>query len=475
MVCLQVAAFSRARRLFSVKEGICMKLFVKDKEFYKMLLMIAIPIALQNLVTVMVSMMDTLMIGQLGEIQLSATSIANQLWFMLMICCFGIAGGANVLLAQYWGKGDLPVMRRIQAITFKVTFAISLLFVLVSQVFPKQFMGIFTPDPETIALGASYLRIVGWSYPLYALANAAIMMLRSVGTVNISVIVYLVSLIVNTCVNYVLIFGHFGAPRMEIRGAAVGTALSRCFEFGITMVFLLSKEKKIRFSLKDLLPNNRDLYRKYIAQSVPVIGNEAMWGIGASMVAVVIGRMGTNFVAANSIYTVLNQLVTVLIFGVGNAALTIVGNTIGTGNYELAKQRALTLYILGAGIGILAGGLTLGLGPVLIRFYQNLTPETVEILEKIILVGAVIVFFQALAVVGMVGVLRAGGDSRFVFICEASFLWGVAVPLGFLTGLVLGWPAPVVFFILKSDEVLKTMVSTVRILRFRWLRDITVS
>lgn len=475
MVCLQVAAFSRARRLFSVKEGICMKLFVKDKEFYKMLLMIAIPIALQNLVTVMVSMMDTLMIGQLGEIQLSATSIANQLWFMLMICCFGIAGGANVLLAQYWGKGDLPVMRRIQAITFKVTFAISLLFVLVSQAFPQQFMGIFTPDPETIALGASYLRIVGWSYPLYALANAAIMMLRSVGTVNISVIVYLVSLIVNTCVNYVLIFGHFGAPRMEIRGAAVGTALSRCFEFGITMVFLLSKEKKIRFSLKDLLPNNRDLYRKYIVQSVPVIGNEAMWGIGASMVAVVIGRMGTNFVAANSIYTVLNQLVTVLIFGVGNAALTIVGNTIGTGNYELAKQRALTLYILGAGIGILAGGLTLGLGPVLIRFYQNLTPETVEILEKIILVGAVIVFFQALAVVGMVGVLRAGGDSRFVFICEASFLWGVAVPLGFLTGLVLGWPAPVVFFILKSDEVLKTMVSTVRILRFRWLRDITVS
>lgn len=452
-----------------------MKLFVKDKEFYKTLLVIAVPIALQNLVTVMVSMMDTLMIGQLGEVQLSATSIANQLWFMLMICCFGIAGGANVLLAQYWGKGDLPVMRRIQAITFKVTFAVSLLFVLISQLFPRQFMGIFTPDPETIALGASYLRIVGWSYPLYALANAAIMMLRSVGTVNISVVVYLVSLIVNTSVNYVLIFGHFGAPRMEIRGAAVGTALSRCFEFGITIIFLLSKEKKIRFSLKDLLPNNRDLYRKYIAQSVPVIGNEAMWGIGASMVAVVIGRMGTNFVAANSIYTVLNQLVTVLIFGVGNAALTIVGNTIGTGNYELAKQRAFTLYILGAGIGILAGGLTLGLGPVLIRFYQNLTPETVEILEKIILVGAVIVFFQALAVVGMVGVLRAGGDSRFVFICEASFLWGFAVPLGFLTGLVLGWPAPAVFFILKSDEVLKTMVSTVRILRFRWLRDITIS
>lgn len=452
-----------------------MKLFVRDKQFYKTLLVIAVPIALQNLVTVMVSMMDTLMIGQLGETQLSAASIANQLWFMLMVCCFGVAGGANVLLAQYWGKGDLEVIRRVEAITFKLAFVIAVFFTLISQLLPSQFMGLFTTDAAVIAQGEAYLRIVGWSYPLYALANTAIMMLRSVGTVNISVVVYLVSLVVNTSINYLLIFGSFGAPRLEIRGAAIGTAVARCFEIGITAVYVLFREKKVRFSLKDLLPNNRDLYRKYIAQSVPVIGNEAMWGMGASMVAVVIGRMGTSFVAANSIYTVLNQFVSVMIFGVGNAALTIVGNTIGTGNYELAKQRSLTLYVLGAGVGLFAAALTLGLGPVLLSFYKTLTPETVEIMKDITLVGAVIVFFQALAVVGMVGVLRAGGDSRFVFICEASFLWGVAVPLGFLTGLVLGWPAPVVFLFLKSDEFLKTAVSTVRLLRFRWLRDITIS
>lgn len=452
-----------------------MKLFVRDKQFYKTLLVIAVPIALQNLVTVMVSMMDTLMIGQLGETQLSAASIANQLWFMLMVCCFGVAGGANVLLAQYWGKGDLEVIRRVEAITFKLAFVIAVFFTLISQLLPSQFMGLFTTDAAVIAQGEAYLRIVGWSYPLYALANTAIMMLRSVGTVNISVVVYLVSLVVNTSINYLLIFGSFGAPRLEIRGAAIGTAVARCFEIGITAVYVLFREKKVRFSLKDLLPNNRDLYRKYIAQSVPVIGNEAMWGMGASMVAVVIGRMGTSFVAANSIYTVLNQFVSVMIFGVGNAALTIVGNTIGTGNYELAKQRSLTLYVLGAGVGLFAAALTLGLGPVLLGFYKTLTPETVEIMKDITLVGAVIVFFQALAVVGMVGVLRAGGDSRFVFICEASFLWGVAVPLGFLTGLVLGWPAPVVFLFLKSDEFLKTAVSTVRLLRFRWLRDITIS
>lgn len=452
-----------------------MKLFVRDRNFYKTLLVIAVPIALQNLVTVLVSMMDTLMIGQLGETQLSASSIANQLWFMLMVCCFGVAGGANVLIAQYWGKGDLEVIRRVEAITFKVCFGVSLLFVAVSQLLPSQFMGLFTTDGAVIAQGAAYLRIVGWSYPLYAVANTAIMMLRSVGTVNISVVVYLISLIVNTSINYVLIFGNFGAPRMEIRGAAIGTAVARCFEIAVTGGYLLFREKKIRFSLRNLLGSNRDLYKKYIAQSVPVIGNEAMWGIGASMVAVVIGRMGTNFVAANSIYTVLNQFVSVMIFGVGNAALTIVGNTIGTGDYELAKQRSLTLYALGAGVGIFAAGLTLGLGPVLLGFYDKLSPETVTIMRQITYVGAVIVFFQALAVVGMVGVLRAGGDARFVFVCEAAFLWGVAVPLGFLTGLVFGWPAPLVFLFLKSDEILKTVVSTVRLLRFKWLRDITVS
>ena len=177
-----------------------MKLFVREKAFYKLLLTIAVPIALQNLITVSVSMMDTLMIGQLGETQLSATSIANQLWFMLMIVCFGVAGGANVLIAQYWGKGDVEVIKRVQAMTYKISLAAALFFGSVA-FFPRQFMGIFTTEQAVIEYGAQYLRIIGWSYPLYAMANVAIMMLRSVGTVNISVVVYLSSLVVNTSLN----------------------------------------------------------------------------------------------------------------------------------------------------------------------------------------------------------------------------------------------------------------------------------
>jgi len=450
-----------------------MKFMISEKGFYKMLAAIALPIALQNLITVMVSMMDTLMIGQLGETQLSATSIANQLWFMLMIICFGVSGGANVLIAQYWGKKDVEVIRRVEAITYKIGFAASILFGSIALLAPETFMGIFTTESAVIEYGSQYLRIIGWSYPLYAVANISIMMLRSVGTVNISVVVYLTSLIVNTSLNYMLIFGKFGAPALGIRGGALATVCARYTEFAIAAYYVLFRETKIRFRLKNLLPCNRMLYKKYGALSAPVVGNEIMWGLGASMAAVVIGRMGTNFVAANSIYTVLNQLVTVIIFGVGNAALTIVGNTIGAGDYELAKRRSLKLYVLSVLLGLVSAGITLLASPLIVSFY-HFAPDTVQIALSINRVGALIVFFQSLAVVGMIGILRAGGDAKFVLVCEVAFLWGVAVPLGFFTGFVLHWPAWAVFLCLKCDEILKTAISTIRILKFQWLKDITI-
>lgn len=450
-----------------------MQLFVRDRPFYKKLLLIAVPIAMQNLITVMVSLMDTLMIGQLGEVQLSATSIANQLWFLLMVVCFGVSGGANVLIAQYWGKGDVEIIRRIQAMTYKICFAGSLFFSCIALFLPQQFMSIFTTDADVIYYGALYLRIIGFSYPLYALANVAIMMLRSVGTVNISVAVYLVSLVVNTSLNYILIFGKFGSPALGIEGGAIATAVARFFEFGITAGYILLRERKVRFSLRDLLKSNRDLYQKYVALSIPVIGNELTWGLGAALVSVVIGRMGTNFVAANSIFSVLSQFVSVMIFGVSNAALTLVGNTIGAGEYEKARQRSVTLFIIGAFVGVFACVMTLALGPVMLSFYQNLSPSTTDIYRSLVYVGSVTIFFMALANVGMVGILRAGGDAKFVFFADVTFLWLIAVPLGFFTGLVLHWPPAVVYLCLKSDEFLKVICSTIRIFRFRWLRDVT--
>lgn len=450
-----------------------MNFFSKDRAFYKSLVVIAIPIALQNLITVMVSMMDTLMIGQLGENQLSATSIANQLWFILMVFCFGVSGGANVLIAQYWGKRDVPIIKRVQAITYKVGFCMSVVFALLAIFFPERFMSIFTTEQAVIECGAQYLRIIGFSYPLYAVTNIAVMTLRSVETVNISVLVYLTSLVVNTALNYVLIFGKFGAPALGVRGGAIATVCARAAEFLIAAGYVFFREQKIRFRLSDLLSKNRELYKKYAAISLPVTGNELIWALGASAVAVVIGRMGTSFVAANSIYTVLNQFVTVIMFGVGNAALTIVGNTIGAGEYELAKQRSVKLLVISIFLGALSAAVTLILSPFVISLYQ-ISAETAGIAASISRVGALVVFFQSLAIVGMIGILRAGGDAKFVLICEASILWGIAVPLGALAGLVLKWPVWAVFLCLRCDEIIKVVIAVWRICGFKWLRDITV-
>ncbi len=231
------------------------------------------------------------------------------------------------------------------------------------------------------------------------------------------------------------------------------------------------REQKIRFRLSDLLSKNRELYKKYAAISLPVTGNELIWALGASAVAVVIGRMGTSFVAANSIYTVLNQFVTVIMFGVGNAALTIVGNTIGAGEYELAKQRSVKLLVISIFLGVLSAAVTLILSPFVISLYQ-ISAETAGIAASISRVGALVVFFQSLAIVGMIGILRAGGDAKFVLICEASILWGIAVPLGALAGLVLKWPVWAVC--LRCDEIIKVVIAVWRICGFKWLRDITV-
>lgn len=450
-----------------------MKLFVRDRGFYKVLLATAIPIATQNLITVAVSMMDTIMIGQLGQQQLAATSIANQMWFFIMIVGFGLGGGSNVLLAQYWGKHDVAFMRRVMAVTYKIALVVSIFFSVLALLVPSQFMAIFTTDEAVIRYGVEYLRIMAISYPLFLIGNLTIQMLRSVGTVKIAVVVYMTSLVVNTTLNYMLIFGNWGAPRLGVAGGAIATVVARVFELVIAAFYLLKKENKICFSLRDLLPNNRDMYRKYWGVCAPVMGNELMWGIGASLLAVVIGRIGTDFVAANSIYQVLNQLVTVFIYGMSHATLTIVGNTIGAGRYEDAKQRAATLYVLAVLLGLCSAGIMLVASPLFVSLY-NVEAQTAAITLQITRVGAIIVFFQALALVGMMGILRAGGDAKFVLVCEIVFLWGIAVPFGFYTGLVLHWPIPIVFFILKIDDILKTIVATIRILSFRWIRDVTL-
>ncbi|EJT6541830.1 MATE family efflux transporter [Clostridium perfringens] len=447
-------------------------IITRDRRFYRLLFSIALPIAVQNLITFMVSMVDTLMVGALGEIQLSAVSIANNLFFVLTILMFGLAGGSNIMISQYWGKGNVKTIHKILAIMYRVCLLITGIFIFIALFLPKYFMGIFTTDKAVIDFGASYLRIVCIGYLFYSITNCTIMMLRSVKTVSISIIVYTASLVVNSILNWILIFGNLGAPELGIRGAAIATVCARITEFSIVLVFMFIYERKIGLKLEHLLKLDKEILKDYVGLCTPVLCNELLWAIGASMISVIVGRMGTEVVAANSINGVAHQFVTVFIFGMSNATALIIGNTIGEGKKEKAKEYAYSIGIFSVVMGCISGLMILLIKPFVVDFY-NVSYSTKLIAMEIMTVTSGIIVFQSLASNFMMGVLRGGGDAKFVLINDLIFMWLVAIPGGFFVAFVLELPVALVFLVIKCDEILKSLTSVYRVISGKWVNDVT--
>ncbi|UBK35713.1 MATE family efflux transporter [Clostridium perfringens] len=447
-------------------------IITRDKRFYRLLFSIALPIAVQNLITFMVSMVDTLMVGALGEIQLSAVSIANNLFFVLTILMFGLAGGSNIMISQYWGKGNVKTIHKILAIMYRVCLLITGIFIFIALFLPKYFMGIFTTDKAVIDFGASYLRIVCIGYLFYSITNCTIMMLRSVKTVSISIIVYTASLVVNSILNWIFIFGNLGAPELGIRGAAIATVCARITEFSIVLVFMFIYERKIGLKIEHLLKLDKEILKDYVGLCTPVLCNELLWAIGASMISVIVGIMGTEVVAANSINGVAHQFVTVFIFGMSNATAVIIGNTIGEGKKEKAKEYAYSIGIFSVVMGCISGLMILLIKPFVVNFY-NVSYSTKLIAMEIMTVTSGIIVFQSLASNFMMGVLRGGGDAKFVLINDLIFMWLVAIPGGFFVAFVLELPVALVFLVIKCDEILKSLTSVYRVISGKWINDVT--
>lgn len=447
-------------------------IITRDKRFYRLLFSIALPIAVQNLITFMVSMVDTLMVGALGEIQLSAVSIANNLFFVLTILMFGLAGGSNIMISQYWGKGNVKTIHKILAIMYRVCLLITGIFIFIALFLPKYFMGIFTTDKAVIDFGASYLRIVCIGYLFYSITNCTIMMLRSVKTVSISIIVYTASLVVNSILNWIFIFGNLGAPELGIRGAAIATVCARITEFSIVLVFMFIYERKIGLKIEHLLKIDKEILKDYVGLCTPVLCNELLWAIGASMISVIVGRMGTEVVAANSINGVAHQFVTVFIFGMSNATAVIIGNTIGEGKKEKAKEYAYSIGIFSVVMGCISGLMILLIKPFVVNFY-NVSYSTKLIAMEIMTVTSGIIVFQSLASNFMMGVLRGGGDAKFVLINDLIFMWLVSIPGGFFVAFVLELPVALVFLVIKCDEILKSLTSVYRVISGKWINDVT--
>ena len=447
------------------------KLYVKDKHFYKQVAGIAIPIALQGLITTGVNMMDTIMIGIIGETQLSAVSLANQFINIFHIFCMGIGMGASVLVARYYGMKDQNSLKSTVSIMLRLCLSMASLFCIATILLPRQIMKIYTIEEAIISSGSTYLSYSVITYFLLGLSLTCTIVLRNVGQVKIPLYTSVAAFFINVGANYIFIFGKFGAPRMEVAGAAIGTFIARIFEFFIICGYLFLKDKEIGFRIKDLFKPVGVLWKEYIRISIPVLISDGILALGNNSVAMVIGRLGENFVAANAVTAVTQQLSSVMISGFSQAGAIVTGYTLGKGERDKAYQQGYAFLGLGILFGGIASGIIMLISTPMIGAY-NLSPQTQAIAKELMISICIIVLFQATNSIMTKGVLRGGGDTKILMVADNIFLWVASVPLGILAGLVFHLPAFWIYFFLKIDQVLKAVWCVIRLRSGKWIKKI---
>ena len=446
---------------------------IRDKNFYRKILSIMLPVALQQAINIGVNMMDTVMLGSFGEIQLSASSLANQYYNCFTILCMGIIGGSSILASQFWGAGDKEHVRETFNMALRLSLGVSVVFAIITFFFAPQIMRIYSSDPDVIEQGVRYLNVTVFVFALHGTSLVATQLMRSVGKAQLGLFVSIVSFIVNVGANYIFIFGKFGAPRLEIAGAAVGTLIARSVEFLLTFVYILHLDRDLGLRVHHLMCSpSGHLYRNYFRLGAPVLISDSLLGIGSTMVSVILGHMGTVAVSANAICQVVDRLCTVVIQGVSNASGVIIGNTIGSGDTNLAIRQGESFYLLSMIFGAVSALLVFLIGPISISMY-NLTPETILATRHLMNAYVIVVFFQAIQSVMTKGVLRGGGDTKFLMKADILFMWLVSIPVGAIAGLVLHQPPWVTMLCLRLDYIIKSAWCVSRLLSGKWIHRTT--
>ncbi len=452
-----------------------MKLIL-NKSYYKNILKIAIPIAMQNLITLFTSMMDTLMLGKADStgVFLSASSLANQPFFILTLICFGLSGAGGVLSAQYYGKRDFGAIRKIFSLVLRVATVFGIIMGGVVLAFPETVMGIYTQNPELIFAGAKYLRIIAFAYFIFAPGNAILCSLRSIECVKISVIVNSISFALNVFLNWVLIFGNLGAPALGIEGAAIATLIARISEFIITFIYLFAFEKRLMFRVKHIFAKCGYLALDMLRHGTPVFIIELAWSLGMSVQAGILGHITYSAgdpVAANSITSIVQQLSTTFLFGIANAVGVVVGKSTGEENFGFVKKQAFTTNIMAILLGVSAGAIILLVKNPMLRFY-DFPADTIALAGQLIDVMAFITIFVSFAAINIMGVLRGSGDTKFCLITEFVCIWCIALPSAFVAA-ELQWPVPIVLLLMKSDEITKVIICMFRYRNDKWIHSLT--
>lgn len=441
------------------------------KDFHKNLFLLVLPIAFQQFMLALVSASDALMLGALSQDSLSAVSLASQVTFVENLFLAAMAIGLSMLAAQYWGKGDKAAVERIFAYVMKITAAVSFVFLLAGLCAPNLLMRFFTNDETLMISGAIYLRAVSPSYLLTGISQIYLCILKNSGKAGKSGLISSVSVILNIVLNAVFIFGLLGFPKMEIKGAALATVAARSIEW-IWCIVESSKKSRIALRLQNILHNDKILRKDFWKYTAPVLGNEIVWGIGFTMYSVIMGHLGSDAVAANSIANTVKNLAACFCIGLGSGGGIMVGNALGAGRLEQAKQYGDKLCKISIIIGIVTGGILLACSPLILSV-TDLSEQVNIYLQRMLVICSYYMIGKAVNAVTIGGIFCAGGDSKFGFLCDAVTMWCITVPLGLIAAFVLKLPVTAVYFIVSLDEMVKLPAVYKHYKKYKWVNDLT--
>lgn len=441
--------------------------------FYSRIFKLVLPIIIQNLLSSAVSSADVIMLNYVGQSSISAVSLASQYANILFMVFYGLGTGATILCAQYYGKGDMQAIQVVEGIALRFSAAISVLFAGLALAAPDWMMRPFTNDAELIAAGASYLRFMSVSYLCCGIAEVYLAILRSIGQVAVSTAINVLAFSLNILLNAVFIFGLFGAPKLGAAGVAIATSISRAVE--LLACFLVSRFRdSIKLDLRYLFVKNELLFQDFVRLSLPALGNDIVWSVAFAMYSVIMGHMGTDAVAANSFVVVVRNFGTILCFGMASAGGILLGNIIGEGKLEEAGDAAKKVMKLTVISGAIGGLIVVAAMPLVLGYASSsLSGQAMHYLKYMLWINTYYIMGAAVNTTLIAGVFRAGGDSRFGFICDTVTMWCYGVPLGFLAAFILKLPVMWVYFLLCTDEFAKWPWVLRHYRSGKWLNNIT--
>lgn len=444
----------------------------EKRKFYSQLLTLVLPVAMQNLMSAVVSASDALMLGMLDQNSLSAISLATQVQFILNLFYSGLTLGTTILASQYWGKGDRESVEQVVAAATRYSMMISTVFFVLANVCPGQLMRIFTNETSLVTAGIPYLRIVSWSYLFMGITQIYLCAMKSSGRVLRSTIYGSAALVLNLILNALLIFGLLGLPEMEIRGAALATSLARAAELFLVLLENRKKEE-VRIRPAFLKHPDRKLRKDFVHYSAPVLANLLVWGCGFAMYSVIMGHLGSDAVAANSIANIAKNIIACACCGLGTGSSILVGNELGKGELEKARRYGDKLCHAAIAVGTVSGILILLCSPLILCFAGSLSVQARGYLKIMLLFCSWYMVGKAVNCSTIAGIFCAGGDTRFGFLCDSINMWGVIVPLSLIAAFVLHLPVLAVFFVMNLDEITKLPVVYRHYKKYGWVNNLT--